>query len=235
MTKSTVSRMRDFLARQGVSISKCGVYTKVHEQLRYATTQSGLKRSILKALVIVLPLSGLWFVANASYIHVKATLAQYLLEAAWSESVMGQKEVKPWPWADTWPVARLNVPGLGINRIVLAGANGSSLAFGPGRLFNPHPGEDYTHTMIAGHRDTHFEFLRHLRHGDVIDLQTNNGTKRFFVDKTLVVNKDDTTWLHNDGEKRLTLITCYPFEAIRPGTSLRYLVLARPQPPATHI
>ena len=30
--------------------------------------------------------------------------------------------MKPWPWADTWPVARLVVPSLGIDQIVLEGA-----------------------------------------------------------------------------------------------------------------
>ena len=203
----------------------------IREYLKKAITQHGRKRTILRTLVLVLPLSGLWFVANGGYIHAKATLAQYLLEAAWSESVLGQKEVKPWPWADTWPVARLEVPGLGINRIVLAGANGSSLAFGPGRLLNPGGASDASNTMIAGHRDTHFEFLRHLRRGDVLELHLLDGRRdSYVVQETVITDREDNSHLSFNGEKRLTLITCYPFDAIRPGGPLRYLVLAHPRP-----
>jgi sortase (surface protein transpeptidase) len=32
--------------------------------------------------------------------------------------------------------------------------------------------------------------------------------------------------LDEAGEPQLTLITCYPFDAVRPGTNLRYVVVA---------
>ena len=88
-------------------------------------------------MLIALPLCGVWQLGLGAWIHAKAMLAQSLLETAWSETLRTGKEVKPWPWADTWPVARLTVPRLGIRRIVLAGASGSSLAFGPGHFFHP--------------------------------------------------------------------------------------------------
>ena len=117
-------------------------------------------RLVILSLISILPLCGLWNIGQAVYIHTKAQLAQVLLETAWAETVHGDKEVKPWPWADTWPVGRLSVPGLGVHRIVLAGTNGSSLAFGPGHFFNsPLPGDD-GNSLIAGHRDTHFSFLK---------------------------------------------------------------------------
>ena len=198
------------------------------------TTTHKRKRCMLKVLALVLPLSGMWMLASGGYIHAKAVLAQYLLEAAWTESLLGQKEVKPWPWADTWPVARLEVPGLGISRIVLAGANGSSLAFGPGRLFNPIHNDESGNTMIAGHRDTHFRFIKDLRRGDQIELRTTDGAKHSFVIReTLIVSEEDRSYLQFNGEKRLTLITCYPFDALEPGSSLRYLVLASPRPVLT--
>ena len=40
----------------------------------------------------------------------------------------------PWRWADTSPIARLEVPRLGVRRVVLAGATGAVLAFGPGHI-----------------------------------------------------------------------------------------------------
>ena len=109
-----------------------------------------------------LPFCGLWFIGQGTYIHAKALLAQVLLEAAWLETRHGIKEVKPWPWADTWPVSRLSVPSLGVSRIVLAGASGQSLAFGPGHLFSSaEPGEQ-GNVIIAGHRDTHFTFIKNI-------------------------------------------------------------------------
>lgn len=194
------------------------------------------KHITLKLLLIVLPLCGMWQIGNASYIHAKAILAQTLLETAWNKTVHGQQEVKPWPWADTWPISRIDVPRLGIDRIVLAGASGSSLAFGPGHLFgSPLPGQQ-GNTIIAGHRDTHFKFLRKIRVGENINLQTLSGdTVQYKVIETRVVNEKEIDYLVSTSENKLTLITCYPFDAIRPGGPLRYLVISKQQPPILSI
>jgi sortase A len=189
---------------------------------------STFKHISLKALLIVLPLCGMWQIGSASYIHAKAILAQVLLETAWDKTVHGQQEVKPWPWADTWPISRLDVPGLGIDRIVLAGASGSSLAFGPGHLFgSPLPGQQ-GNTVIAGHRDTHFRFLKDIQPGELIQLQSVGGKMIVYeVSETIIVDEKQAEYLANTSENTLTLITCYPFDAIRPGGPLRYLVIAK--------
>lgn len=193
---------------------------------------STFKNISLKILLIVLPLCGMWQIGSASYIHAKAILAQVLLETAWDKTVHGQQEVKPWPWADTWPISRLDVPGLGIDRIVLAGASGSSLAFGPGHLFGSSLPGQQGNTVIAGHRDTHFRFLKDIQEGELIQLQTLTGkTIRYEVSKIIIVHKKEARYLVNTLENKLTLITCYPFNAIRPGGPLRYLVIAKQQSP----
>lgn len=193
---------------------------------------STFKNISLKILLIVLPLCGMWQIGSASYIHAKAILAQVLLETAWDKTVHGQQEVKPWPWADTWPISHLDVPGLGIDRIVLAGASGSSLAFGPGHLFGSSLPGQQGNTVIAGHRDTHFRFLKDIQEGELIQLQTLTGkTIRYEVSKIIIVHKKEARYLVNTLENKLTLITCYPFNAIRPGGPLRYLVIAKQQSP----
>ena len=78
---------------------------------------------------------GLWQAGESAYIEAKAWLAQDLLEDAWAKTLGGAQQVKPWSWADTWPVARLQAPDLNIDRIVLAGASGRTLAFGPAGSF----------------------------------------------------------------------------------------------------
>jgi sortase A len=189
------------------------------------------KKFIVVGLLVVLPLCGVWQIGLASYIHAKAILAQFLLETAWSETLKSHKEVKPWPWADTWPVSRLTVPRLGINRIVLAGASGSSLAFGPGHLFGTAlPGES-GNVVIAGHRDTHFRFLQEMKKGDEIYLQTNNGENiSYLISEIRVIHENETRYLSQGDERILTLITCYPFNAVTAGGPMRYIVIARPEP-----
>ena len=174
----------------------------------------------------------MWQIGSASYIHAKAILAQVLLETAWDKTVHGQQEVKPWPWADTWPISRLDVPGLGIDRIVLAGASGSSLAFGPGHLFGSALPGQQGNTVIAGHRDTHFRFLKDIQPGELIQLQSLTGeTIKYEVSETIIVDEKQAEYLANTSENKLTLITCYPFDAIRPGGPLRYIVIAKQQSP----
>ena len=185
------------------------------------------KKTTLVALLMTLPLCGLWNIGQATYIHSKALLAQLLLETAWKQTLDIQTNVKPWPWADTWPVARLSVPRLELHRIVLAGANGSSLAFGPGHLFNSASLQGNGNSLIAGHRDTHFAFIRELKIGDELKIQRNDGViDRYQVNHIFIADEHDTARLYNIKQKQLSLITCYPFTAMIPGGPLRYVVKA---------
>jgi sortase A len=178
-------------------------------------------------LLLVLLLCGVWQIGEGAYIHAKAILAQFLLEMAWSETIRTNKEVKPWPWADTWPVSRLTVPSLGINRIVLAGASGSSLAFGPGHLSGSALPGKKGNSVIAGHRDTHFKFLQLLKPGDKLQLQTNAGIEQYYKIHEIRVISVDTVYFHKQINMNiLTLVTCYPFNSLRPGGPLRYVVVA---------
>lgn len=90
-------------------------------------------RLALAAGLLLLALGG-WQMGSAAYLHAKAWLAQVLLAEAWAATLADGTPHKPWPWADTAPVARLQVPALGVDQIVLAGVSGRSLAFGPGHL-----------------------------------------------------------------------------------------------------
>lgn len=172
---------------------------------------------------------GLW-------IPFKALLAQELLELAWAESQARQTETRPWPWADTWPVARLSLPELGQSMIVLEGAHGESLAFGPGQVLGNAAGPGPV--VIAGHRDTHFSSLRHLQSGSELKLQTRSGRwYSYRVDNVRVVDSRheqiDTGQLDDD---TLLLVTCYPFDSLNNRGPLRYVVEARAgQPPVASI
>ena len=182
---------------------------------------------VLLALAALLSLLGAWQLGRGLYIHAKAQLAQVLLERAWERTLAGGRRVKPWSWADTWPVARLSVPEKSVDLFVLAGANGRAIAFGPGHMFGTAlPGEE-GNSVIGGHRDTHLAFLRGVKPGTEIDVQRMDGEwRRYRVEATDVLDKNETWVTKQDGWTRLTLVTCWPFDALRAGGPLRYVVFA---------
>jgi hypothetical protein len=77
------------------------------------------------------------------------------------------------------------------------------------------------------HRDTHFRFLRGVKAGDeILVAAPARAPVRFRVRDTAIVDSR-TAVLAGAGEARgIVLVTCYPFDALRPGGPLRYLVLA---------
>ncbi len=161
------------------------------------------------------------------WILAKAQLAQLLLARAWEQRVLGTPRPKPWPWADTWPVALLRAPRLGEEQIVLAGASGRNMAFGPTHIGSSATLGGESNAVLSGHRDTHFAFLEHLRAGDELVIDTPDTKRyRYRVETTYVVDENDLWVLDATDEKVLTLVTCFPFDAIVPGGPERYVVRA---------
>lgn len=168
-----------------------------------------------------------WHLGHAAYIAAKAELAQVLISKAWQRTLAGEPAVKPWPWADTWPVARLAAPGHDVELFVLAGANGRSIAFGPGHVFGTaNPGEA-GNSVIGGHRDTHLRFLKDVKVGERFLVDRPDGQRvAYRVSNTRIVHKSAVEVLGQSGPDRLTLITCWPFDALRAGGPDRYVVEA---------
>jgi len=178
----------------------------------------------------------LWQVWEGSWIYAKARLAQVLLQRAWSRTLAGEAHVKPWPWADTWPVARMIVPTHHIDLIVLNGAYGRTLAFGPGYAeSSAFPGSTGT-TILTGHRDTHFRFLENLQPDELLLLQTRTGKWHSFTVQARRIVDARTASISTDHDgAALVLVTCYPFDAIVPGGPLRFVVAATETSPGSGI
>ncbi len=173
----------------------------------------------------------LWQIGTGLWIPAKAWLAQILIARAWEQAMATGRPAPPWPWADTAPVARLLVPRLGIDQIVLAHATGRTLAFGPGHLDgSPAPGDPGL-AIVSGHRDTSFRFLADLAVGDEIRIQRGDGSwMNFRMTAGAVLDERNARLpLLVNGPVRLALTTCYPFDAIRPGGPLRYVAWAEAQ------
>ena len=171
---------------------------------------------------------GLALLGQGLWIPAKAALAQVLLERAFEQSVATGRPVKPWPWADTWPVARITFPRLHRAVIVLAGASGQALAFGPGHVAGTPDAGDRGTAVYAAHLDTHFALLGRLKTGDEIEVARLDGRRaRFRVAGAQVVRWDASGVDPHAPGRALALATCWPLDARTHGP-LRYVVWARP-------
>jgi sortase A len=182
-----------------------------------------MTRSILAALLALL---GFVLFGQGAYIHAKALLAQVLLQQAFAETIATGHLTKPWSWADTWPVARIEVKRIDASAIVLAGSSGQALAFGPGHVeLTPDAGERGA-AVYSAHRDTHFRFLKDVAIGDEIDVTRSDGrTFRYRADATSVVRFDASGIDPLSRNYELVLSTCWPFDALTSGPD-RYLLHA---------
>lgn len=176
----------------------------------------------LLALGALLTVNGLW-------IPAKAVLAQYLLERAWQRTLSGRPGLPPWPWADTFPVARLTVGGRAV--LVLADSGGQGLAFGPTHVAgSAAPGTAGT-TVISAHRDTHFRDLDAVKPGAAITLQTPDGrTVAYHVTGSRVLATPQLAILRDGRARRLVLITCWPLDGVIPGRPERFALYAEAAP-----
>ena len=183
----------------------------------------------LLALGALLTLNGLW-------IPAKAVLAQHLLERAWQRTLSGRPGLPPWPWADTFPVARLSVGGRAV--LVLSDSGGHGLAFGPTHVAgSAAPGAAGT-VVISAHRDTHFRGLDGVKPGALLTLETpDRRTLRYRVTGSRVLPKPKLTIDEGDAKRRLVLITCWPLDGMIPGRPERFALFAEeaPQPAASKI
>lgn len=159
-------------------------------------------------------------------------MPKYSLKKAWHETLATHQAQPPWPWADTWPVARLHYPATDDSYYVLANSDGSSLAFGPGHVSGSALPEEPGTIVLSGHRDTHFRFLEGLAPGATLTLQSKNGLWRHFEFKrSTIANIHDGPWQFDPGTNELHLITCYPFDDVLPGGDLRFIAIAEEIPP----
>jgi sortase A len=181
------------------------------------------------ALIVACVLGlGFWQLGEGTYVPAKAWLAQELMLNAWDRATAGAERPAPWPWADTWPVARLLAKGGEVDLVVLAGGSGRTLAFGPGHLSESALPGQRGNAVIAGHRDTHFRFLKDLAVGERlwIEAASGDGYSYEIIDIDVVDSRRSSLVLDSD-EPMLTLVTCYPFDAATPGGPMRYIVTAR--------
>ena len=124
-------------------------------------------------------------------------------------------------------IARLRVPRLDLNLVVVNGTNASDLRRGPGRHEDTFmPGEGKI-VYVAGHRTTYgapFSEINQLDVGDPITVELPYGSVEYRVTSHRIVDDNDLAVLKSHGREELVLQACHP----RFFASQRYLVYARP-------
>ncbi|WPE18710.1 class GN sortase [Candidatus Thioglobus autotrophicus] len=181
-----------------------------------------MNKSILLAII------GISTFAYGAYTPLKAEAAQYMIKSAWNVANKTGYQVKPWNWMDSHPVIRLKSAKHNQDLIVLEGDTGNVLAFGPGRnIESEHPGRKGT-TLISAHRDTHFDFLENVVIGDRFEVDSiySQDGYQYQVSDIKIIDSDKVDIDISSSQSELKLVTCYPFNAVVAGGSLRYVVTA---------
>jgi sortase A len=122
-------------------------------------------------------------------------------------------------------IGRLEIPRLGVSTVVRAGDDARTLQLAVGHIPGTALPGDAGNVGLAGHRDTFFRKLSDVRPDDEIRLVTREGTFRYLVERTNVVEPSDVWVLDATEHPALTLVTCYPFTYV--GTApQRFIVRA---------
>lgn len=183
-------------------------------------------RPLVASIGALLAAAGAWAVATLFSSDADSWLKQALLERAWERSVAAGRHVKPWPWADAWPVARLTVPELGIERYVLSASEGAP---GPGARHmggTALPGEA-GNSVIGSLQGMDLAFVRDLPAHTTIDVESMDGHgHRYTVRYAQGLDPRDVWITKQEGPDRLTLITCSPPRARRASEPQCYVVSA---------
>jgi len=198
---------------------------------------------------LALSLAGAGMVADGIAVPVRAHLAQIRLDrdfdkrlanslaspTAPSPTVDRPLSYKPQPRhrlrmvpvaQSEGPIAKLKVARLGVSEIVLAdNGDHEQLARGPtmlkfGDTANPV-------TILAAHRDTHFHFIRDLREGDEVTLQSVSGVmQRYRITRLETVRWNAFAYPRDPARPQLVLVTCYPFDGTEYGGPWRRVAWA---------
>lgn len=187
----------------------------------------------LRLLTVLILLAGTCLTARAAYMDAKARFAGFLIRRAWAHTATSGEPRAPWPWADTHPIARLQIPRLGYDEIVLDAATPRSLNFGPALVLSAAPIGQPGNVVLAGHRTSWFRPLENIAQGDTMQISWFDSRRNalfqrtYSVDLIQVVEPKNLALLGPTPADALTLITCYPFGS-SPHSPLRFIVRASP-------
>jgi sortase A len=170
-----------------------------------------LERALLIAAVVLLGYYG--YVSAETYLYQayeQHELNAILASAPPSATPAAASVPRRVP-ANGETIGRVEIPRLDVSAIVRAGSDARTLQLAIGHIPGTAlPGEQ-GNMGLAGHRDTFFRRLQHVRPDDEIRVITAEGVFTYRVERTVVVEPGDVWVLDPTEEPTLTLVTCYPF------------------------
>ncbi len=129
-------------------------------------------------------------------------------------------------------VARVTAPRIGLDFPVLEGVESATLAAGPGHLPGTAlPGEDggSRSSLIAVPRDSGLRSLSDLRLGDLLEMKTPFGSRRYSVAERLILSPEDIR-LEAWRRPGVTFLTPFPADSLGPAP-LRLAIVAEERVP----
>jgi LPXTG-site transpeptidase (sortase) family protein len=180
-------------------------------------------RSVLLTVRLFCLIAGILLLWQGYREWTVPTEGQEIAKASWDEGELERLERMAAPKGAVPPRVRtpnpnapflITFPRIGIKRYVIPGATKQNLKRGPTWLRDTvEPGE-VGNCIIAGHRDSHFGFLRHVRRGDTIKVSRQGRVATYKIESIYIVDSSNRQPLMKHDGKRLTLITCFPFSFI---------------------
>ena len=184
---------------------------------------------------IALAAAGLLLVGSAGAAYARGAIAREQARTAWEiaraeaaragiDRLIDTRPATPPRKGD--PVARLLIPAIRLDEIVVEGIDDVQLNVGPGHLPQSVVPGARGNAVISAHRDRHFSRLDEVAVGDTITTETIDGSMQWVVVERRVVSRHARP-LRDAGRAELTLTTCWPVRHFGPAPD-RLIVSALP-------
>lgn len=187
-----------------------------------------------RALGLLLCLGGLGLLGFVGADYGRGLLDRDAARARWAElearaavqAANAHLADSPGPVAPGTPVARLVVPSIALDEVIIEGVGADVLNAGPGHMpGTPLPG-GAGNSVVSAHRDMHFRRLAELRMGDTLVTITEYHRTTWRITGRRIVSAAAAS-LFPTPEATLTLTTCWPMRMIGPAPD-RLLLTAEP-------
>jgi len=182
-------------------------------------------RRVLGALCTV---AGALLAAIAGLNYLRGSVAQAQARGAWREldSLGLSLSAETYAAHPGLPVARLRIPSIGLDQIVVEGVGPRELNAGPGHFPGSALPGGAGNAIISAHRDRHFRRFDELAAGDTVITETMDHRVTWRIARRTVVAKDERV-LFLSPRTELTLTTCWPVRYFGPAPD-RLILVAEP-------
>ncbi len=136
-----------------------------------------------------------------------------------------------YPLAVGAPVARLLIPKIDLDEIVLEGVDGDELNAGPGHVPGSALPGALGNAVVSAHRDRHFNHFDRLAIGDTVTTETPSSRTVWVITGRKIIDKDAPA-LFRTQDATLTLTTCWPVRYLGSAPN-RLILTAKPLAPPT--